>query len=316
MTTFWFAFLSLPFFLTGSILAASSEGKALFSDQCEGIVTNASVISTRAERFIAPNKETGEIITGQVAVVDGKSGKALQLKGLSQVRYAPATGNVDLTGGELSFWVKLHFDPMESNERNRGPLSNQMFLSIWDLSHGHSKMSVYNAGHDVLAACVQNAEGNVVFYTNFRQAWKPGEWHQLTVKWGKEMEFWCDGEKKASGLSMVFDRCCDLDQTRILVGPTSAGPRGKRVHIDELIMVPRPPDQPAPPLCAACSTRNRFDGKLNDPFWGQGRPRHRLWVSIEHPRRQSTVLAPLTRARFICARSCVADGHCAARHPD
>jgi hypothetical protein len=221
--------------------------------------------------------ESFEKINGQVQgkteVVKGKVDNAVRLHGPSAITYSPAQGKIDLGGGEISFWVSLNFDPMKKNEKTKNQLRNQTFFTLWDPSHGRSRVCFYNAGRDILAISVVNADGNIAFYINFQQVWKPFEWHQVSIRWGQQIELWCDGEKKASSSwnGLLGSVPMDLEKSRILVGTQIGyadvdseftmdelqirGPGSDQLGNRPRIMIPLLSDEP------------NLDGKLTDPFW-------------------------------------------------
>ena len=271
--SFWVLFFS--FFWSSSSLFCQTDGKILFRDKFEATVTSGGQTYTQPDIYTTPDKTPGGQIRGTVEIVDGKEGKALRLKGLSQVLYYPAEGNIDITGGELSFWVALSFDPMEKNERTKTVLRNQFFLSIRDMSKGRTGMQIYNAGGRVYAVSVTNRDGNIVFYLNFQQDWKPNEWHHITLKWGREMELWCDGEKKASGPfeGLFGPISVDLKETRIIVGSligwsevhseftidelTIKGPAQEQISSRPRMVIPLLNEEPV------------LDGKITELFWSK-----------------------------------------------
>lgn len=252
-----------------------TNDKILFKDGFESTATIKNQTYTQPEVYLASEKIPGGRITGTAEIVDGKVGKALRLKGMSQILYYPVDGSIDVTGGELSFWVALNFDPMESNEKTRTVLRNQMFLTIWDMSKGHSKIVIYNAGKDTYAVCVTNAERNIVFYRNFKQVWKPNEWHYITLKWGKEMELWCDGEKKTSApFEGLFGEVpVNLKETRIIIGSQIGWTNiESEFTIDELTIKGPGQDQISSRpkmVIPLLSEEPTLDGKLNDLFWSK-----------------------------------------------
>lgn len=123
--------------------------------------------------------------------VPGKFGKALQFHKLMQMQY-PATGNLDLSAGVVEFWVALDFNAAEVL-KNPGVLSNQLFFTVW--GSGRSQACVYSTlGYTCV--CVYDQERQIVCYGNFEGAWKKGEWHHLELKWGRQLELWCHGERR------------------------------------------------------------------------------------------------------------------------
>lgn len=123
--------------------------------------------------------------------VPGKFGKALQFHQLMRLQY-PAVGNIDLSAGVAEFWVALDFDAAETI-KNPGVLRNQLFLSI-DGSAG-SGVYVYST---LVNTCVgiRDKQRQLVCYGGFPGYWKKGEWHHLELKWGRQLELWCDGQRR------------------------------------------------------------------------------------------------------------------------
>lgn len=202
-------------FSAGRVLCAETAGKILFQDSFEKTIVLGDVNYTNPEVFVS-DKVPGGRITGPFELVEGKKGKALRLKGLTNVRYLPMEGNIDLTGGELSFWIKLNFDPQEDTPRRKNELSNQLFIAIW----GSARVMVYNAGGNTYALGVQDAARGWSFGNNFRQDWEKDEWHFIQLKWGKDMELWCDGEKQISGewTGLFGTLPVNLKETDIVIG--------------------------------------------------------------------------------------------------
>ena len=100
--------------------ASSPQGRLLFHDGFESTVVKDGATVTQPDAMV-PGKESGPggRLVGTVTLGDGRNGKGARLSGVSQLRYEPVTNLLDPSGGELEFWVKLHFDPRESNERTR-----------------------------------------------------------------------------------------------------------------------------------------------------------------------------------------------------
>ena len=254
--------------------AASASGKVLFHDAFAGSEVKDGVTFTRPEVPAGSiTASPGGRLIGPVTLGEGKDGQGATFSGLSQIRYEPITNILDPNGGELEFRVKLHFDPMESNERTRTVLRNQLFASIWDTSRGYSSLSVYNSSRDTYAVCVINAERNIVFQRNFSAVWRPNEWHQLKLTWGREMALWCDGEKKVGGpFSGLFGPVTFDLATTVLYAGTQVGYSDieSEFTLDDLIIrgpaadqISRRPRITLPLL----SGKPTPDGRLDEPFW-------------------------------------------------
>lgn len=121
----------------------------------------------------------------------GKFGGGLVMHGLSSLDY-PAPGNVNLSAGKLEFWVALSFNTAEVR-KNPGVLSNQCF---WTLrGPGLTSISLYSTlGYTNV--CVMDTNRNIALHGNWAGDWKQGEWHHLELRWGRQLEVWCDGERK------------------------------------------------------------------------------------------------------------------------
>ena len=123
--------------------------------------------------------------------VPGKFGSALQFHKLMRLEY-PAGGNIDLSAGMAEFWLALNFDAAEV-VKNPGLLRNQLFLTI-DGSGGSSLCVYSTLGHTCVG--VWDKRRQLVCYGSFPGYWKKGEWHHLELKWGRQLELWCDGQQR------------------------------------------------------------------------------------------------------------------------
>jgi hypothetical protein len=125
--------------------------------------------------------------------VAGKFGQALQFHGLMEMWY-PAPGNINLSAGSAEFRVALNFDAAPTL-KNPGLLSNQLFLTVWgaDLS----RVCVYSC-LNVLCVGVWDRERQLVCYANYPCDWRKGEWHHVELRWGRQLELWCDDKRQAT----------------------------------------------------------------------------------------------------------------------
>lgn len=125
--------------------------------------------------------------------VEGKFGKVLQFHGLMQMQY-PAVDNINLSAGVAEFWTALDFDAAEKI-KDPGLLSNQLFFTAW--GSGASMVCVYST---LVNTCVGvwDKQRQLVCYADIPGYWKKGEWHHVELKWGRQLELWCDGKKAAS----------------------------------------------------------------------------------------------------------------------
>ncbi|MBI2300832.1 MAG: hypothetical protein HYU66_18135 [Armatimonadetes bacterium] len=113
------------------------------------------------------------------------------MHGLSSLDY-PAQGNLDLSAGRLEFDAALSFDTAEVR-KNPGLLSNQMFCTI--RGPGIVQVCVYSTlGYTNVVVYDPNRQ--IVCHGNFPGEWKKGEWHHLELHWGRQLELWCDGERR------------------------------------------------------------------------------------------------------------------------
>jgi len=213
---------------------------------------------------------------------EGKFGKAFQFHGLMQMSY-PAGGNLDLSAGSVEFWVALNFNAAEV-KKDPGVLSNQLFFTVW--GPGSSMVCLYSTlGHTCVG--VWDRERQLVCYGHFEAEWKKGEWHHLELKWGRQLELWCDGERRVTqdwyglfgpldvqpedlrislgshlGWSTVESEFM-IDEIRLL------GPGGEQVPDYPLLTIPRLP----PPT---------VDGEIGEGEWA-GAARLTGFVGLNDP---------------------------------
>ncbi len=190
--------MMLVFLLSAArVLSAETAGKIVFRDSFETTMVLGETNYTNPELFFSDKAPGGEI-RGPFELVEGKEGNALRFKGLSNIRW-PMDISIELDAGELSFWVKLDFDPEEDTPRRKNELSNQLFLTVWAGGPELTRVMFYNAGGNLYAFGLQKNAGTWVFNNNFSQKWEKDQWRFIQVKWGEELELWCDGVKKVSG---------------------------------------------------------------------------------------------------------------------
>ncbi|OHB80388.1 MAG: hypothetical protein A2V98_04235 [Planctomycetes bacterium RBG_16_64_12] len=125
--------------------------------------------------------------------VDGKFGKALEFHGLMNMPYS-AQGNVNLSAGAAEFWVALNFDA-EEVIKEPGVLSNQLFFTVW--GPGRSQVCVYSC-LKVICVGVRDRAGQLVAYGHFAEYWMKNDWHHVELRWGKQLELWCDGNRRVA----------------------------------------------------------------------------------------------------------------------
>jgi hypothetical protein len=125
--------------------------------------------------------------------VPGRFGKVLRFHKLMQLQY-PAVGNIDLSAGLAEFWVALNFDAAKVM-KHPGVLSNQVFLTIGQPGGIH--VCVYSTlGRTCVG--VWDKQRQLVCYGAFSGFWKKGEWHHLELRWGRQLELWCDGRREVT----------------------------------------------------------------------------------------------------------------------
>ena len=268
-----FALSLLPngdFLFSDSGVRAEPHGRLLLSEPFESVDIRNGAVFTRPDTPVEGEKSVAGTITGTSEVIDGKMGKALRLRGLSQVRYLQGAPVVDLAGGELSFQVALNFDPADKNERTRTVLRNQMFATF--MGPGHSKVSVYSCLEDV-SFCVRNQDGNLLTVKRVPFVWKPGAWHHLALRWGNELQLWCDGEKKETvpweGLFGAVP--VKRDELYLILGSLIGWSTVEsEFALDDLMIRGPAPGQIStrPRACLPLlDDAPTVDGKLTDPFW-------------------------------------------------
>jgi hypothetical protein len=289
-------------FLGSAIVGKAEPGRLLFHDPFESTTVKGGATITQPVALAAgQGGGPGGRLSGPVTLGQGKLGKGAKFSGISQIQYQPVSDILEPSGGELQFWVKLHFDPMESNDQTRTVLRNQLFLSLWDTKRGYSNVSIYNAGRDTYAVCVMNAARNIVFYQSFSAVWRPGQWHRLKLTWGRELALWCDGEKRAGGPfhGLFGPVAFDLATTVLYLGTqigysdihseftldelTIRGPAAD--HIARRPRITLPLLSGAPPL----------DGRLDGPFW---RDACRVQGFLRFPTDELAALQPYLLAAY------------------
>ncbi len=158
----------------------------------ENFVPDGTRCTTPAAITPAGDQTGGRVGKGG-EFVPGKFGSALQLHKLMQLQY-PAAGNLDLSAGLAEFWVALNFDAAEVI-KHPGVLSNQLFLTIGQPGGNH--VCVYST---LINTCVGiwDRQRQLVCYGAFPGYWKKHEWHHLELRWGRQLELWCDGHRKVT----------------------------------------------------------------------------------------------------------------------
>ncbi len=125
---------------------------------------------------------------------EGKFGKAFRFHDVMRMVY-PAEGNVNPSAGAVEFWVAYNFDPQAKPPLPGKNVSNQVFFTIF--GPGHSSVCIYSVLKSICVT-VRNPSRQIVLYQAFGAPWKQDEWHHVGLRWGRNLELWCDGEKQAS----------------------------------------------------------------------------------------------------------------------
>jgi hypothetical protein len=169
------------------------DDRTLLLDHLDDSFTPDGQLCTRPDAIKAAGDWSGGRPDKGCQFVPARFGSGLQLRGLAQLAY-PAPGNLNLSAGNLEFWVALSFDTAEV-KKNPGVLSNQLFCTIWGT--GGSSVCVYSTlGYTNVA--VFDRDRALVCHGNFAGDWKKGEWHHLQVRWGQQLELWCDGRREVT----------------------------------------------------------------------------------------------------------------------
>jgi len=199
--------------------------------------------------------------------VNGKFGKAFRFHGLTKLSY-PVAGNLDLSAGQLEFWVRMGFEPDLAKVPNI--LRNQLFFQVD--GPGPAIFSVYSC-LKTLCVGVWDQKRQLVCYLGTPSPWHKGEWHHVQVRWGRQLELWMDGERRGA-----------KDWVGMF-GPMNFGPEELRMYlgsrigystvesefaVDELRVL-GPGGEQAPPYpvitCPRLLRPPRIDGVLEEGEW-------------------------------------------------
>ena len=124
--------------------------------------------------------------------VPGRLGKALEFSGPMNMVY-PGAGNIDRRAGALSFWVAQKFDAAALEKGPPSELRNQLFVTVQD--RYRNRVVVYSTLKNTCLG-VWDRHRQLVCYGGFPSSWRKDEWHFLELRWGRQLELWCDGEKR------------------------------------------------------------------------------------------------------------------------
>ncbi len=222
--------------------------------------------ATRAEVIAEGSSPRGARVPKGFEFVPGPFGKALRMHGPHVLVY-PGAGNVDLTGGQADLWVALNFDPAVRNEKTKTVWRNQFFLTFQ--GPHNSRVVVYSVLKS-LCVGVWNKQRQLIAYLGCRSTWKKGEWHHLTLKWGRRLELWVDG-KRAGAMDWhgLFGPVhVTPEQVRIVLGWRSG--LESEFAVDEFRILKAGGEQlPRPPRFAIPRLRRApaIDGRLAPGEW-------------------------------------------------
>ncbi len=217
-----------------------------------------------------------EVITGENAggrpmeggeFVDGRFGKAYRFHGKTAMYY-PAKGNIDLSAGAVGFWLKLGFEPQHPNKMPSN-MRNQLYFHVDP--PGNSIMSVYTT-MKALCVGVWDDQRQLVTYMGPGIDWQEGEWHYVELRWGRQLELWIDGERRAAEewVGLFGPMNVDLSETKMYVGSrVRYSDVVSEFAIDELQILGPGGEQvpPYPRLTCPRIPAPEIDGTLADGEW-------------------------------------------------
>ena len=254
----------------GGGAAAALPGRIVFHDPFDRVAdregVNYSVPTVQPDA--APGGQVRDAC--QVKTVAGKNNQALQLSGDTRVLYR-SPGPIDPLGGSASFSVKLNFDPNEKNDKTRGVLRNQIFLTFQAPGQGY--FMVYTTLKDV-NTIVRNGQRNTLVNTQVPMRWEKDAWHDIELRWGHRIEMWIDGEKKLTKqwAGLFGPMLVEKEKLVLWVGHISPRNVDSEFTLDELIIrAPAVRTVAARPRMALPLLEGApiLDGKLDDAFWTQ-----------------------------------------------
>jgi hypothetical protein len=223
----------------------------------------------------------GRIMTG-CEFVEGKFANALRFHGLAKLSY-PAAGNVDLTAGQVDFWMRYGFEPDLSKVL---AIHRNQFLFQLD-PPGSAIFSVYSVLKSICVG-VWDGRRTLVCYIAGKTEWHEGEWHHVSVRWGRKLELWLDGEKRSEKdwVGVFGPMSFETTETQMYLGSRgpSSGVEGE-FALDELrILGPGGEQVPPYPLitCPTLAQPPTLDGIIGEDEW-QAAGRTTGFVGLNNP---------------------------------
>ena len=200
--------------------------------------------------------------------VPGRFGNTFEMEGLMNVVY-PGTGNIDPSAGSLSFWVAHKFDAPAIQQNPPAELRNQLYATVLD--RRRNRVVIYSTLKQTCVG-VWDRRGQLVCYGGFPAGWKKDEWHRIELRWGRQLELWCDGVRQVAndwaGLFGPLD--VNLDELSIFFG---SHVRYSDVHsefrLDEIrILGPGEGQTPwYPAMTVPRMAKPQIDGRLEESEW-------------------------------------------------
>ncbi len=199
--------------------------------------------------------------------IEGKFGGAYQFRGKTAMYY-PAEGNIDLSAGSVSFWLRLDFEPKHPNKMPSN-MRNQLYFHVDP--PGRSIASVYTT-MKALCVGVWDDRRQLVAYMGPGIDWHEGEWHHVELRWGRRLELWIDGERRASKdwVGLFGPMNVDLAETKMYVGSrVRYSDVVSEFAIDELQILGPGGEQvpPYPRITCPRIPAPEIDGTLSDGEW-------------------------------------------------
>lgn len=142
-------------------------------------------------------------------------GAALVLNGRAQAVF-PYSILADVASGELSFRVKLNFDP-DTDPRAKGDLKNQFFFSI---VQGKKQFIIYTYFVN-LSFLIQDENGKIEIVKTIPTSWVKDEWRTVKLRWGREIELLVDTDRVAADGTGLFSPRPDASPPEIIIGSQS-----------------------------------------------------------------------------------------------